>query len=170
MKRYFAITAAAILFCIFLSCDKPGVKETPVFELASPDGKVKLGGSVSELLDKINATIKTKEAVEIEKIEYPKASKGYYSVVTFRKKDGQVSNMVFAPFLINVESSRMIIHQSGNSAASSQAPPSQCYKFWCTAAGTCTSCQARLDDPYGNPTLSCSCDQCHMNGQQVPCE
>ncbi|HYE56225.1 MAG TPA: hypothetical protein VD996_15355 [Chitinophagaceae bacterium] len=116
-----------------------------------------------ELITEISRTTGSTDILTIEKIERNNTDKGYYTIVTFRRKDGSVSNMVFSSFLMKLVADKFILHTSEDTKAAA------CYKFWCTTAGNCTSCQVLVDDPFGSPTLRCSCDGCHLHGQQVQC-
>lgn len=173
MKKILLISTGCIaLLVIYISCDKnQNSAKSNEIQLQSPDQKMKLANSTDELVSKINQIVGFNEAVKISEINFPKTPAGYYSTVTYLKKEGTSSNIVFSNFFIASVSNHLVIHSAGNANRSIQpdyVEPS-CYEYWCTTAGSCGTCAVIVTDPYGDPTISCTCAECHLHQKKEDC-
>ena len=167
-KKLFVIVL--IFLCFTNSCKKnDGSQESNEIVLISPDKKIELGNKVSDLINDINIALETNSVVSIDKIEYPHIEKGNYAIVSFKKEDGTVSNMIYSRFLFNLKAKKINFKKTDQKKLGQNYQIPTCYKFWCTPDGNCSNCQVLINDPFGNPTLQCSCEECHLNGQQVQC-
>ena len=163
-KLIFVIT---VLIAIVSACNKNSNKKTLTF--VSPDRSVILASTQQELLDKINTSISLNNTTRINNIEFPKCNRGYYAIVSFKKEDGTVSNIIYSNFLFNLKAKTFNFKKTDQKKPNQNYQIPTCYKFWCSPDGNCSNFQVLINDPFGNPTLLCSCDECHLNGQQVQC-
>ena len=169
MKKCIYI-ATATLFILFAACHKTDKQTTPsnTIEMAAPDGSLRLGKDVAQVLLRINQATGLGEAKKITAIEYPHTQMGYYAVVTYAKKDGALANMVFANFQLGLQAAQLIYHDATQGQRNT-AEAASCYVYWCTDAGTCSACQVKVTDPFGTPTLLCSCTTCRLHQQKEEC-
>lgn len=158
----FSLTLLAV---ILSACNKSSSKKS--FILEAPDGSIVLASSQQDLLDKINTSIGQNDASGVINVEFSKCNWGYYGIVAFSKKNGKESNIIFSKFPLATKSLSTII-QSDRNRGNFNLPT--CYEYWCTPEGSCTSCGVRVNDPFGNPSLSCSCEECHLHQKQYECE
>lgn len=171
MKKviYLAFIAATSLSIIY-SCNKSDKqKDVNLIELTSPDKSIRLGTDEVQLLARINQTTGLNEAEKISKIEYPKSAKGYFAIVTYQKKDSGLANMVFANFQLGLLTSKLIYKDNTSQNQRAATLAATCYVYWCTTYGNCTSCQVQVTDPFGTPTLKCTCAECRLHQQQEEC-
>jgi hypothetical protein len=157
----------AVVFFSLAACQKSQTKTEEAFNLTSPDKSIVLASSSQDLLARINTSVGLGEAVRIKNIEFPKSARGYYSIVTYEKVGGGESNIIYSPFAFATESSSTTIHTSGANRLQYAAPA--CYEYWCTNDGACTSCSVKVSDPFGSPSLNCSCTECHLHQKKYDC-
>lgn len=165
-----------MLSMLLYACDKTSKEQDnqTTLELASPDKSIKLGSNEAQVVARIKQTSGLSEAKNITKIEYPKTAKGYYAIVTYEKANGELANMVFANFQLGLVTSELTFHDGLSNQPSTQndeedGDGATCYTYWCTDYDTCTSCQVTVTDPFGTPTLKCTCTQCRLHQKKEPC-
>ncbi|HYE56226.1 MAG TPA: hypothetical protein VD996_15360 [Chitinophagaceae bacterium] len=153
-------------FVMILSCAKNAKHDEEQISLQSPDGTIKLASSITDLLTAASAS--NKQVKDIVRIDYPHCSRGYYAVVTYIAQNGKESTIVYSKFPLATVSSSTTIHKNDGQGDLYNTAPA-CYEYWCTTAGNCTTCGVRVSDPFGNPTLSCSCNDCHLHQKKYDC-
>lgn len=134
--------------------------------LVSPDKKITLAATTGELLSKINTSTRSTEATKITGVEFIHSPKGYYSIVTYQKKDGGSANILYSNFFISSTSAHIIMETETN-ANNSQG--TACYEYWFSPADNCSGCRVQVTSPGTNIVVACNCNQCHLHQRQYTC-
>ncbi len=125
-------------------------------------------------LSHISETIEQSTRISVKritKVEDFNCTKGVYRVIDFVDAEGIARNFIEAGFLFNTVSEKLEFSKESSDKLGdvTSRGPSWCYEYWCTSGGNCTECGVRVSDPFGSPTLSCTCSACSLHTKQTDC-